>query len=234
MTSSIRTTASNPTAKAFAARLISACDSCAHIPPPYQGRQTYIAGKISVSQEAVRKWLAGIAMPKRPKMEALATLLGVDYAWLSLGIKPEASMDSKRLAGKVVEAGAMLVAGKISLYGGTCSFPEPGEAEGVHLFAILKGRMLSIHVCSFRKTIPGIFEISIPSNFEKLTMVGFTSEGDCYKMFDIPAELINQYKVLRADDYTVTIELVDGSYFVGDHELQPFDPLKEPQNDSSK
>ena len=65
-------------------------------------------------------------------------------------------------------------------------------------------------------------------------MVGFTSEGDCYKMFDIPAELINQYKVLRADDYTVTVELVDGSYFVGDHELQPFDPLKESQHDSSK
>jgi len=76
----------------FAARLGKACDLQAECPPLHRGRLVWIRQKLeadfneNVSLETVRKWLSGEAKPRPEKTKMLAALLGVDLAWLQIGM----------------------------------------------------------------------------------------------------------------------------------------------------
>jgi hypothetical protein len=59
----------------FAARLKYICDEHPDIPPLGSGRQTTLAKKVGVSQEAVRKWLAGVSEPRTNIKKKLAFAL---------------------------------------------------------------------------------------------------------------------------------------------------------------
>ena len=59
----------------FAARLEYICDEHPDIPPLGSGRQTTLAKKVGVSQEAVRKWLAGVSEPRTNIKKKLAFAL---------------------------------------------------------------------------------------------------------------------------------------------------------------
>ena len=69
----------------FATRLLEACNASDEIPDYGKGQQTAIAARLNVSQEAVRKWLAGETVPRAAMSKRLATLLGVKHSWLMLG-----------------------------------------------------------------------------------------------------------------------------------------------------
>lgn len=70
--------------KDFAQRLARACDDSQIIPPYGKGRQVYIAKRLKVTQEAVRRWFSADSRPRVQIMSKLAALLEVDEAWLSL------------------------------------------------------------------------------------------------------------------------------------------------------
>lgn len=97
--------------KAFARRLDKALTAHPRSPAAY-GRNTWLLRElahqnINVSNETIRKWLAGEAMPRRDKMAALAKTLRVDETWLAMGVQPisgetsEAAIDK---AGALTEA----------------------------------------------------------------------------------------------------------------------------------
>ncbi len=69
----------------FATRLLEACNASDEIPDYGKGQQTGIAARLNVSQEAVRKWLAGETVPRSAMSKRLAELLGVKHSWLMLG-----------------------------------------------------------------------------------------------------------------------------------------------------
>ena len=69
----------------FKERLNKVCDLHPEIPAVGEGRQTVIAKKMGVSQEAVRKWLAGESEPRRRKMQELADVLDVSFIFLATG-----------------------------------------------------------------------------------------------------------------------------------------------------
>ena len=69
----------------FHQRLTEACNAAEFVPDFGKGQQTYIAKKLGVSQEAVRKWFAGESIPRSKAAIALARLLNVRHAWLILG-----------------------------------------------------------------------------------------------------------------------------------------------------
>jgi hypothetical protein len=69
----------------FSKRLLQACASNDDIPEFGKGQQTYIAEKLGVSQEAVRKWFASESTPRSSLAGALSKLLGVKHSWLMLG-----------------------------------------------------------------------------------------------------------------------------------------------------
>ena len=69
----------------FRQRLLQACHESLVVPQYGKGQQTFIAGELGVSQEAVRKWLAGETVHRMKKSIQLAELLGVKHSWLMLG-----------------------------------------------------------------------------------------------------------------------------------------------------
>ncbi|NJM49923.1 MAG: hypothetical protein HC843_02755 [Sphingomonadales bacterium] len=78
--------------RAFAKRLEQALDNHPRCPDDY-GRLTWVMRELShqrieVTIETVRRWLTAVSMPRRPKMTALAKILGVDETWLAMGVQP--------------------------------------------------------------------------------------------------------------------------------------------------
>lgn len=71
--------------KDFKDRFAKACLDNPEVPPFNRGQQSFIAQKLGVSQEAVRKWFYGESKPKSPTARKLAKLLNVDFLWLMMG-----------------------------------------------------------------------------------------------------------------------------------------------------
>lgn len=77
---------------AFAKRLSGAMDAHPRCPEGH-GRNTWLKGAleevgVNVSLETIRKWLSGEALPRRPKIAALAKALRIDETWLAMGAQP--------------------------------------------------------------------------------------------------------------------------------------------------
>lgn len=68
----------------FAQRLAKALDA-AKLPPRHKGRQQAVRRMFGVTQQAVGKWLAGEAMPKKERIIEIALGLGVRAEWLLSG-----------------------------------------------------------------------------------------------------------------------------------------------------
>ena len=96
----------------FEVRLAQACRENVDIPPHGKGQQTYLAEKMKVSQEAVRKWFAGESRPKQPTMRKLAATLGVDYVWLALGTS-HGEIEKRRAAAGRQDSAVYALAGYV-------------------------------------------------------------------------------------------------------------------------
>lgn len=101
--------------KAFARRLDKALSAHPRSPAAY-GRNTWLLRELShqnvnVSNETIRKWLAGESMPRRDKMAALAKTLRVDETWLAMGVQPVSGLATETVidkAGALAEALKMI------------------------------------------------------------------------------------------------------------------------------
>lgn len=87
--------------RAFAKRLDQALDRHPRCPTGY-GRNTWLLRElqhqqVKVSNETIRKWLAGETMPRRPKMTAIAKALRVDETWLAMGAQSVEGLDESRI-----------------------------------------------------------------------------------------------------------------------------------------
>jgi len=70
----------------FAQRLVEVCED---MNLPARGRQTQLAKKFGVSQQAARKWLDGIAYPEIDKLVAMADWANINVNWLLQGVGPK-------------------------------------------------------------------------------------------------------------------------------------------------
>lgn len=77
---------SNPVKSGFALRLRELCEDAAL---PERGRQTLLAKKFAVSQQAAKKWLSGESLPELDKVVAIADWGGVTVNWLLQGFGPK-------------------------------------------------------------------------------------------------------------------------------------------------
>lgn len=93
----------SPNSAAFSSRLEEACSEKRM---PLRGRQSAIARKLQVTQQAVRKWRAGEAYPDMSRAIELANWLEVNVVWLLQGTGPkrgERIDDSLRLVAEAIE-----------------------------------------------------------------------------------------------------------------------------------
>lgn len=212
-------------ATTFVQRFLQACDESELVPPYGNGRQVSIAKRLGVTQEAVRKWFTGEAIPRPDKMRELAEYLEVDEAWLAIGVKPEFSRDEKRRNLVAYNGAVHLVSGLIMLEGGSVAFPSDRDSRSsyVDMYAIMRGQQMALHVCLARELSEWRFELKIPSQFEDVRCIGVipVSTGK-FTFLDMPLPLIREHKMRKAGDYSIMMAKHDKKFITGVHTWPTF------------
>lgn len=212
-------------APGFKDRFTQACNDSTIIPEYGKGRQVAIAKRLNVTQEAVRKWFTGEAVPRPEKMQELASYLEVDEAWLALGIKPEMGRDERRKANRMSSAAVYMVTGLVMMEGGNVAWPSERDPRSryVDIYAIMRGVQVALHVCAGREVSNGSFELIIPREYQDVRCVGFISAGvGKFHLIDLPTELINAHKAKKSGEYAITVSRVGADYFAGSDKVNRF------------
>lgn len=206
----------------FAARLERACIDHPHCPTDlYRGKQKWLREELSAldqgfsaSAEAIRKWFAGESRPRPKMMRAVAKVLNVDEAWLSLGIMPDMTQTEKKKRSRTAEGGALLLAGLIQISGGNSTFPSPGDADREDLLAIINGDAVEIDAPLARTLQTGLHLFTIKRGYEYRKVVGVVPRGFGAKMILINSRLIDSGE--RRGDYTeIEVSESDGRFSIG-------------------
>jgi hypothetical protein len=172
----------------FAKRLVQACDESPLVPEHGRGRQVYLAKRLKVTQEAVRKWLVGESLPRPDKIGDLADVLGVDPVWLQLGTSPLDIAD-KRQAALRGDAAVYGVMSYLLLAGYHVAIPA--ESDKVDIFAIKHGTQLSILARMGEPLARGEFRFLFPANINARWhgVLAGTKPSLHLEIYDIPPEL---------------------------------------------
>lgn len=206
----------------FNQRLAEACDNLSTVVPPYgHGRQVFIARRLKVTQEAVRKWFTGESRPKVGKMKELAALLEVDEAWLSLGVEAELDRREKRVHGEKTEGAIYLLFGMLTMAGGHCAFPgaKDPRAEYVDFYTILRGAQTAVHVAVGREVSKGVFQFNLPSQYHDVKCAGVIHLGGLrVQCIDLRHELVDKHRQRKGGSYAVAMGKKDGGFFTGSDE----------------
>lgn len=203
----------------FARRMSQACDSYPRVPAIHDGRLRWFVEELeklnfSVKAETVRRWLAGIAMPRKDVGLGLAAILKVDAGWLLTGARGD---DTRRDAKKVkaVSSGAVFVAaGLIQMDGGFPAFPEQDDVAAqngrIDLYAIIKGVKYNLHVtAAIEVDQRAVF--AIPVNAEGSVIIGLLRNGAAasFDIFEMPWEQIVDYGRLENGAYYVPVDAAE-------------------------
>lgn len=149
----------------FARRLVKACENNPVVPEKGKGQQLWLAQKMDLSQEAVRKYMEGEARPRPDKMTKLAKILSVDEAWLALGVNPEMDQKGKRQYKNRVEAAGYLAFGVFMSNGYSCAFGPEGD-EAVDFYAIKGGQQKAVAVTTGRERSKGVWLFPVKPTYE--------------------------------------------------------------------
>lgn len=172
----------------FDRRLVQACDESPLVPEHGKGRQVYLAKKLKVTQEAVRKWLVGESLPRPDKIGDLAKVLGVDPVWLQLGTSPLEIAD-KRQAALRGDAAVYGVMSYLLLAGYHVAIPQADDK--VDVFAIKHGTQLAILARMGEPLARGEYKFLFPANVNARWhgVLPGDDESLHLEIFDIPPEL---------------------------------------------
>jgi transcriptional regulator with XRE-family HTH domain len=206
---------------AFVKRLNQACDDVPDIIPPHgEGRQIELAKRMGMSQEGVRKWFAGEAMPRRGVMEKLATVLRVEESWLALGMTPEITRDEKRVRARNVEGAALLAMGAITLAGGACAIPDEEDPRRsfVDFYSIHNGVQSAIHVGYAKLVAPGSYEVTIPREYKQVRIIVVVPLGNTrFDFIVLDSAVTPTFYQRKGGAYVLSFgKSGDGTYVRGD------------------
>jgi hypothetical protein len=127
--------------------MLRACDGNRQIPAPNEGRlrwfkEQFGASGHNVSMETVRKWFAGMTVPRQKLLQPLADILQVDAGWLSAGTSENVTMSEKRLRTLSSKGAVNIVAGFIQMDGGQAALPKSSDEfaheKSIDLHAIIR------------------------------------------------------------------------------------------------
>lgn len=206
--------------KQFVRRLIEACDKSALVPQPNMGRQVFIAQNLGVSNEAVNKWFKGTSTPRPPKMKELAELLGVDVAWLTLGIDPESDRKGRMLHGRQADGAAHLVFGMMMFAGIQCGVPSETDPRSsyVDFYAMVGTSVYPIRVSLGREIGPNEYEFFIIPEFKEVRTIGVVPLGnDSFHFLELDVDNVDRLKSGGAPAYRLVVKREASEYHTGDH-----------------
>lgn len=207
--------------KAFARRLHQAAEDRPDVPPFGLGRQTWIKERMGVSHEAVRKWLTGESRPRPATMKKLAALLGVDEAWLSLGVSPDLQPKEREARNALADGAVNVFTGLVQMNGGHVAFPGPDDPRGdyVDLYAIIRGAQYSVHVTPGEGTSIDVFKFRVPKEYPHCSVVGVIHTSPMHCVFiSMRLGLLEKLGIRRGGHFEVIVHHSDGKYTTGSDE----------------
>lgn len=203
----------------FAKRLTQACDESPLVPEHGRGRQVYLAKKLKVTQEAVRKWLVGESLPRPDKISDLAKVLGVDPVWLQLGTSPLEIADKRQAAlrGDAAVYGAMsylLLAGY--------HVAVPTAEDRVDIFAIKHGTQLAILARMGEPLARGEFRFVFPANLNARWHGVILADDPSLslEMYDIPPEVALRHGTRTGSGVEIVVKRAKAKLMLGSTELR--------------
>lgn len=205
----------------FVARLTQACDVSEIVPPPFQGRQQMIALRLGLAPEAVSKWFKGISMPRPAKMTELAELLGVDVAWLSMGVNSDMGRAERKTAAKHASAAAMYLRSVMELAGVHCADPNPNDPhfESIDFYANLSGVAMPVRVTLGRQVGDDIYDMPIPNDYSALRHYGVIQWAPGkFDVIDISKEKIDKDKTPKNGDFVIQLNRVGDLGYTSKHD----------------
>lgn len=202
----------------FVKRLNEACDNCPDAPPPFRGRQRWLAKTIKVSPEAARKWFNGESRPRPPVMKKIAAGLGVDEAWLALGVTPVHEPGERQVAERRAGGAVYYVAGLIEMEGGTIAFPDADSDDpGVDLYATYQGRQRKLHIAPAERTAPGRYRVALPIHHDKLLVLSVVMghRGHGPRVLFLAPDLIDRHAERHGGYQEIEMIADDGVFITG-------------------
>lgn len=201
---------------AFAKRLESACDAHPHAPEKHRGRLAWLKGEmakhgVKISYETGRKWFAGEARARPGKMETLAQVLGVDPAWLAMGIDAQFQPHERKVRNAMADSAVNLIAGFVQMDGGYPAFPDEKDQrardDSVDLYAIIRGANYSFHVVFGDKTDDKELRFVVPTRYDNVTVLGVIRDTSFrIQVYELSNEVIEQYGNNRGGSIEVVVE----------------------------
>lgn len=188
----------------FAARLRKSCDERRGCPPLNAGRLIWIQENLArvrhnYSVESVRKWLAGESKPREKALAAIAHLLDVDEAWLSLGADPGLTRREVAAHSATADGGVNVVAGLIQMDGGRVEFGERVEPDDpVDIRAKILAAEYKLHIASGTQTEAGLLQFLVPIDHSAVIVLGVVREGFAFEIFELTPELVAAHLVRGA------------------------------------
>lgn len=206
--------------EAFARRFNTACEGNPNVPEPYRGRLNWFVTQfdekfgIVVTDETIRKWLAGLSRPHHSKMVALAEILRVDVAWLATGESNGVTKKQAMIRNQLASGSVNLVAGLIQMGGGHPAFPAEGDqgAEDNHvdLYAIIRGVSKTYHIAAGEIAANGEIEFAIPIQTGNATIIGVVPMGGLkYNIVEIDKASVEQQGTRSGDLLRFSLNEVD-------------------------
>lgn len=218
----------------FAKRLERACDGNGSIPPPNFGRLGWFVDKlaehqIDASQEGVRKWFAGLAMPRPRTVTVLSEILQVDEAWLLTGRTPDLGVREQKLRNAEVDGVVNVVAGVIQMDGGRPGFPEGAkQKKNVDLYAIIRGAQYAFHIALAVKTKDGHTRFAIPADISETVVIGVVrTSAFSFDMIEIDVEALAAQGKGRGGQIDLLTTFDGKNYFAGDLGLKRIESFAE-------
>jgi len=176
------------------------------------GRQAWLREKLQsdgghkVSTNSVHKWMTGSSKPREDTVRALAQVLSVDEAWLSVGSIPQTNVHREEHSNvpPVTSRGPVLMlAGLIEMEGGRVLFPD---RSATYDLKINLGDMAIDLVIAHPEKRGGRLDMIFrePVGDARIIAVILTPDGECsarLRMFDLthlPRKMLGGYSLLAA------------------------------------
>lgn len=210
----------------FYKRLTIACDQCEFVPAYGRGRQTHISKFLDVSPEAARKYFIsteeGGTKPRGENLSKLAKYLGVDEAWLALGITPtEINTKRQRHYSPSSDGYIYVVLGILMLNGATCAVAK--DTDDADLFMIYNGEQRSLKVIVATEKTNDEYVFDLLQGEDDIDHIGLIKRSDTsFDLIMLDNESFPKYGKKMGSSIMIVAERTGRSYSTGEHKWQNY------------
>lgn len=172
--------------------------------------------------------MTGEARPRPVTMSKLSNLLGVDEAWLSLGISPELPVKEREARNAVADGAVNVFTGLVQMNGGHCAFPGPDDSrkEYVDVYAIIRGSQFSVHVAFGVAVSKDVFRFQIPKEYPNASVVGAIHQSSMRcKFINMRQTLLDKHRIKKGAFFEVTVHRSNDQFTTGSDDWPVIDNL---------